>query len=139
MNMNPLLKFHFFILYKTYLIFINQNPFFFILYKTNLIFVHQISFFSTLQNKYDFSLRREHIHKTNLFKLILSSKVFVTCITTYHSMSYKKVYNGHQSLEDQTLFGRNGCLTPSHSITQPLNLGFLDKQTSVLSFVFGRL
>ena len=138
MNMNPHLKFHFFILYKTYLIFINQNPFFFILYKTNLIFVHQISFFSTLQNKYDFSLRREHIHKTNLFKLILSSKCLLHVlqqIIQYHTKWYIMVI---QILEYQTLFRRNECRTPSHSVTQPLNLGFLVSRQCFI-FCFGRL
>ena len=78
----------FFILDKTNLIFINQIPFFFPLQNRSDIFVNQISFFSTLQNRFDFSLRRGHIHKTNFFKLILSSKMFVTCITTYHTKGY---------------------------------------------------
>ena len=75
---------------QTDLIFINQIPFFLSFTKQICFFINQISFFSTLQNRSDFSLRREHIHKMKLFKLILSNKVFVTCITTYHSMSYKK-------------------------------------------------
>ena len=80
--------FIFFILDKTNLLFINQIPFFFPLQNRSDIFVNQISFFSTLHNRFDFSLRRGHIHKTNFFKLILSSKMFVTCITTYHTKGY---------------------------------------------------
>ena len=48
-------------------------------------------------------------------------------------MTYIKRYIGHKSLEDQTLSGRNGCLTPSHFVTQPPNL---DLQLSRSSLVF---
>ena len=53
----------------------------------------------------------------------------------------QKGYIGHQSLEDQTLFGWNGCLTPFHFITQPLNLVLLDRQICTLSFFlfFGQI
>ena len=47
-----------------------------------------------------------------------------------------KWYIGHQRLEDQTLSGRNRCLTPSHSKTQPPNLVLLDRQTCALSFFY---
>ena len=49
---------------------------------------------------------------------------FMTCI---------KWYIGHKILEDQTLSRWNGCLTPSHSVTQPPNL---DLWLSRSSFVF---
>ena len=89
-------KSHFFLSFTKQIWFLLTKSHFFIPYKTDLIFVHQISFFfSTLQNRFDFSLRRGHIHRMNFLKLILSSKMFVTCITTYYSMSYKNVYNGH--------------------------------------------
>ena len=55
MNMNPLLKIPFFILYKTDLIFINQIPFFY-----------------PLQNKFDFLIIKFHFsqpYKTDLIFL----------------------------------------------------------------------
>ena len=54
---------------------------------------------------------------------------FITCI---------KRYIGHQSLEDQTLSGRNGCLTPSYSITQPSNLGLWLSRSSIVFIYFGQ-
>ena len=41
-----------------------------------------------------------------------------------------------QSLEDQTPSGQNGCLTPSHSIIQPLNLDFGSQIVHCLFFDF---
>ena len=52
-----------------------------------------------------------------------------------------KGYIGHQSLEDRTLLGQNGCLTPSHFVTQPLNLvsfGQVDL-CFVFLFIFGQI
>ena len=54
---------------------------------------------------------------------------FVTCI---------RKYIGHKSLEDQILFGQNGCLTPSHSITQPSDLGFWFSRSSLVFIYFGQ-
>ena len=48
---------------------------FYVLSKTNLIFTNQVSFFFNFQNRSDLSLKRGHIHKTDLFKLI-----FVKCL-----------------------------------------------------------
>ena len=52
---------------------------------------------------------------------------FMTCITQYI---------GHKSLEDQTLSGQNGCLTSSHSVTQPLDLGLWLSRYSLVIFFF---
>ena len=80
--------FFFLIPYKIDLIFINQISLFFYLffipYKIDLIFVNQISFFSTLQNRFDFSLKRGHIHKTNLLKLILPSVCYMCCNISFN-------------------------------------------------------
>ena len=54
---------------------------------------------------------------------------FITCI---------KKYTGHKSLEDQTSSGWNGCLTPSHSITQPLDLGLWLSRSSLVFIYFGQ-
>ena len=54
---------------------------------------------------------------------------FMTCI---------RKYIGHKSLEDQTLSGRNGCLTPSHSVTQPPDLGFWFSRSSLVFICFGQ-
>ena len=54
---------------------------------------------------------------------------FITCI---------KRYIGHKSLEDQTLSGRNGCLTPSHSVTQPPDLGLWLSRSSLVFICFGQ-
>ena len=53
---------------------------------------------------------------------------FMTCIKRYIS---------HKSLEDQTLFGRNGFLTP-HSVTQPPNLGLWLGRSSLVFIYFGQ-
>ena len=54
---------------------------------------------------------------------------FITCIKRY--ISYK-------SVEDQTFYGRNGCLTPSHSVTQPPDLGFWLSRSSLVFICFGQ-
>ena len=54
---------------------------------------------------------------------------FMTCITQYI---------GHKSLEDKTLFGQNKCLTLSHSITQPLDLGLWFSKSSLVFVCFGQ-
>ena len=65
------------------------------------------------------------------FLFLIYNISFITCI---------KGYIGHKSLEDQTLSRWNGCLTYSHSVTQPLNLVSLDRQTQVLSLsYFGQI
>ena len=53
---------------------------------------------------------------------------FMTCIKRYIS---------HKSLEDQTLFGQNGFLTP-HSVTQPPNLGLWLGRSSLVFIYFGQ-
>ena len=55
--------------------------------------------------------------------------LFMTCI---------KRYIGPKSLEDQTLSGRNGCLTPSHSVTQPPDLGLWLSRSSLVFIYFGQ-
>ena len=52
-----------------------------------------------------------------------------TCITQYI---------GDKNLEDRTLSGWNGCLTPSHSITQPPDLGFWFSRSSLVFICFGQ-
>ena len=55
---------------------------------------------------------------------------FIACI---------KGYIGHKSLEDQTLSWQNGCLIPSHFVTQPPNLGlWISRSKPCLSFYFGQ-
>ena len=54
---------------------------------------------------------------------------FMTCIRNYI---------GHKSLEDQTLSRQNGCLTPSHSVTQPSDLGFWFSRSSLVFICFGQ-
>ena len=53
-------------------------------------------------------------------------------------MTCMKWYIGHKSLEDQTLSGRNGCLTPSHSVTQPPDLGLWLSRSSLVFIYFGQ-
>ena len=69
----------------------------------------------------------------NLFELML-----VKCLSYMQHIIHimQKEYIGHQSLEDQTLSRRNGCLRPSHSVTQPPNLVLLDRQIYALSFFY---
>ena len=52
---------------------------------------------------------------------------FMTCI---------RKYIGHKSLEDQTLSGWNGCLTPSHSVTQPSALSFWFSSSRLCLYLF---
>ena len=47
-------------------------------------------------------------------------------------------YIGHKSLEDQTLSGRNGCLRPSHSVTQPLDLAFWFSRSNLIFVCLGQ-
>ena len=54
---------------------------------------------------------------------------FMTCI---------KWYIGHKSLEDQTLSERNRYLAPSHSLTQPLDLGLWLSRSSLIFVCFGQ-
>ena len=54
---------------------------------------------------------------------------FITCI---------KRYIGHNSLENLTLSGQNGCLTPSYSVTQPPNLGLWLSRSSLVFIYFGQ-
>ena len=54
---------------------------------------------------------------------------FITCI---------KMYISYKSVEDQTFYGRNGCLTPSHSVTQPPDLGFWLSRSSLVFICFGQ-
>ena len=98
---------------KTDLIFTNQISFFFNLAKTDLIFLDQIFFillyffftlyknrfdfykssfifFFNFQNWSDFSLKRGHIHKTNLFKLSLLSVCHV-----YYNISFNIIQKGY--------------------------------------------
>ena len=95
-------------------------------------------FFFFYKNRSEFFLKKEYIHKIDLYELVL-----VKCVMyvqhTIHIM--QKRYIGYQSLEDQTLSRRNGCLTHSHFVTQSPNLVPLDRQTYALSFFLflGRL
>ena len=142
MNVDPLLRSLF------YLLFINIYIYIYIY----LIILDKIIFFN--KNRSDFSLqikfsfihktdlnflkKRGHIHKVNLFELV--SIKCRSCVFNIPFTSCKEWYIGYQSMEDKTMSRWNRCLTPSHSITYPPSLGFLDRQISVLSFFnFGRL
>ena len=64
--------------------FLSNKSFFLPVTKTYLIFTNQIFFFFlNFQDRFDFSLKRGHVHKTNLFKLILSSVCHV-----YYNISF---------------------------------------------------
>ena len=91
----------------------NQIPFFFFFYK----------------NRSEFFLKKEYIHKIDLYELVL-----VKCVMYVQHIIHimHKGYIGHQCLEDQTLSGQNGC----HSVTQLSNLVLLDKQIYALSFFY---
>ena len=90
--------------------------------KKNLIHINISKFFQ----------KRGWIHKIDLCDFVW---LRVSCMQHIIHIMHKG-YIGHQSLEDQTLFGQNGCLTPSHSVTQPPNLVLLDRQTCALSFFY---
>ena len=47
-----------------------------------------------------------------------------------------KRYIGQKSLENQTVSGRNGCLIPSYSVTQPSDLGFWISRSSIVFILF---
>ena len=81
------------------------------------LFMNQIIFFFFNSQKHIwifFLKRRGYIHKINLFELML-----VKCVSNMQHIIHimQKGYIFHKSLEDQTLSGWNGCLTPSHFIT----------------------
>ena len=73
----------------------NQNPFFFYQSKQIWLFSKEETSFI---NKFVWFNFWCHMFKIS----------FMTCM---------RWYIDHNSLEDQTLSGRNGCLTPSHSVT----------------------
>ena len=107
---------------------------FFLIYKSRSDFlINQINFFYHRANL-NFLKRRGYIHKQTYVTWF--SYMFHVCNISFISCIIG--YIGHESLEVQNLSGRNGCLTPSHSITQPLNLVSLDRQTQALcsSFFF---
>ena len=130
---NSLLKKIFFIFFKTYKnkfdFSIVKNHFFFIItiqiwiftkttfstyYKIDLVFWQIIFFFFINQNKFEFflNIRRDFIHKQ-----ICVIWFFFIHMFNISFITYIKKYIGHKSLEDQTLFEQNGCLTPFHSVT----------------------
>ena len=105
---------------------------FFLIYKSRSDFlINQINFFYHRANL-NFLKRRGYIHKQTYVTWF--SYMFHVCNISF--ISCINGYIGHESLEVQNLSGRNGCLTPSHSITQPPNLVSLDRQTQALSSSF---
>ena len=111
------IKNHFFLSSQHRSEFLSPKTIFFSTYhKTDLVF-WQIHFF-TNQNRSDY-------FQKNLCDLIFGV-TFVNKFVWFNFwchmfnisfMTCMRWYIGHKSLEDQTLFGRNECLTPSHSIT----------------------
>ena len=69
------------------------------------IFSNQKILFSLISTYLNFSLQ-----KTNLFKFLKTYLIFLNQIQFF-------LQNRSKSLENQTLSGGNGCLTPSHSVT----------------------
>ena len=53
-------------------------------------------------------------------------------------MTCIKRFIGYKSQENQTLFGRNRCLTPSHSVTQLLDFGHWLSRSSLIFVCFGQ-
>ena len=97
---------------KTYVNFYVQKPFFIHIIKQIWQFwqIKTIFFLSSPKQIWFFSKEEtSFINKFAWFKFFYIFNIsFMTCI---------KRYIDHNSLEDQTLFGWNGCLTPSHSVT----------------------
>ena len=98
---------------------LQKTIFFFMFSKADLIFLNQIQFFSLITTNLNFN-KEEYAFISKLvwfglFYFILLLLFFYVC--NISSMTCIKVYIGHKSLEDQTLSGRNGCLTPSYSVT----------------------
>ena len=86
----------FYPLQKTDMIFLNKIIFFFLPFTNNRFDFYQSNlkslyfFFITFQNRYDFSLKRRHIHKPNLFKLIFSNclSCVLQNIIQHHTKGY---------------------------------------------------
>ena len=100
------LIFFFFFNHKTDLIFYKSKTIFSQFSKNRSdIFSNQKILFSLISTYLNFSLQ-----KTNLFKFLKTYLIFLNQIQFF-------LQNRSKSLENQTLSGRNGCLTPSHSVT----------------------
>ena len=109
-----LLKIIFFFFIITIQIWIFTKTTFSTYYKIDLVFWQIIFFFFINQNKFEFflNIRRDFIHKQ-----ICVIWFFFIHMFNISFITYIKKYIGHKSLEDQTLFGQNGCLTSFHSVT----------------------
>ena len=136
-------KFDFFCYHKTDLIFLSPKNQFFLVLKnrfdnfflnqktliylinTNLNFALQKLFFLHIKNRSHFSKPKSIFITTQIWIFNKESDAFINKLMWFSFvhvynisfMSCIKGYTGHKSLEDQTLSGWNGCLTPSHSIT----------------------
>ena len=117
---------------KTDLIFLNQKTLFYLIKQIWFFFFtkNYFVFFYIYKNRSDFFKTKSNFfyYKTDLNcfskedDTLINRLMWLSLVKVFHVYNISfiaciKGYISHEILEDQTLSGRNGYLTPSHSIT----------------------
>ena len=112
---------------RSYFSFMKKPIFLFPKNRYDFSFIKKPLLFSSQKNIFDFSKPNSNFLSQQLIWILFYKEedAFISKLVWFSFvhmcnilfMSCIKGYIGHKRLEDQIVFGWNGCLTPSHSIT----------------------